>query len=1383
MSLARLHADWLRLIEISGPFLSMPVLQRIFPQGLDAHDSERLRRLRAAFEEWQDNQGGIAPDPEIHQEWVRFVLHETLGWDPDELGESLICSGEELGLSDPPDPAGAGFFPDLAIVNPPGTPEGGSPRVLIRILNPDQPLEKRLSKTDPNITPALAMADMLRAHGVKLGLLTNGEQWMLVHAPVGETSSFISWYAPIWLEEPITLRAFCSLLGPRLLFGVPDEDCLEALFAESAVNQQDLILQLGYQVRTAVEVLIRSLDQEDKTQNRRLLADMDPKTLYSAALTVMMRLVFLFSAEERKLIRIAEDPIYLAHYSMSTLREQLQKEADRYGEEILEYRRDAWFRLMATCRAVYGGVRHDRLWLIAYGGHLFDPDRYPFLEGRPEGSSWRDTPADPLPVNNRTVLHLLSALQIIREKAPGAGPVQARRLSFRALGIEQIGHVYESLLDHTAIRAEQTMLGLHGAKDQECELSLSQLEALREKGEKPLVDFLKKQTKRSVSALKKALAGPGEVDNDRLLVACDSDPALKDRVLPFANLLRTDTLGYPVVITAGSLFVTQGTDRRTTGTHYTPPGLTEPVVRHTLEPLVYHGPAQGSPPAQWRLKSAREILALKVCDMAMGSGAFLVQTCRYLAQRLTEAWNAAEAAAPNGEQVKTPEGDLTGGDGEEYPLPADPEERYAIALRVVAERCLYGVDKNPMAVEMAKLSLWLVTLSRDKPFTFLDHALKCGDSLLGVDANRLINWSATDTQAQGYRPLKKQIDAAIRLRKSLKSCRTLDISDLRRKEAIHQDAETRIQRLKLAGDLIVAPFLMSGTKGQKEEKRRLFYSFFTAFELKDQDAELQAQADAILGGHTPFHWPLEFPEVFLNGKQEGFDAVVGNPPFQGGQRITGTLGKSYRAYLVESLAKSKKGSADLCAYFFLRAFELLKDPGNLALIATNTIAQGNTREVGLDQIAEKGGTIFRALPSRKWPGTANLEVAMVWLRKGDWAGPSYLADQAAEGITPYLAAPGAVVGNPYRLKANEGKSFQGSIVLGMGFILTPEEARALIEKDGKNQDVLFPYLNGQDLNTHPEQNPGRWVINFFDWPLDRGAEGSWQSASKAEKKEWIKAGRVPKDYPYPVAADYPDCLRIVEEKVKPERINQNDKYGKIYWWRFLRIREELYEKIKNMEHSLIRSRVSNINSWGFFRKGTIASEATVIVASDKFSVFAIMQNSFQSDWIIKYASTMRTDVRYTPSDCFETFPFPESPDNPTLETIGKKYYEYRQSLMKKREEGLTKTYNRFHDPEETASDIQELRALHAEMDQAVAAAYGWDDLALDHDFHETRQGVRYTLSESARQEVLDRLLRLNHERYQQELAQGLHDTGKSGKKSASQSRKKGQTQKSIEDSN
>jgi hypothetical protein len=236
----------------------------------------------------------------------------------------------------------------------------------------------------------------------------------------------------------------------------------------------------------------------------------------------MMRLVFLFSAEERGLLHLGK-PLYDDNYAVSTLQEQLQEIADRYGEEILERRHDAWARLLASFRAVHGGIQHQDLLLQAYGGSLFDPDRYPFLEGRPAGSTWRQTSAKLLAVNNRVVLHLLNSLQRLRTRLGTGGIVETRRVSFRALGVEQIGHVYEGLLDHTAARASGPVLGIKGTRSQEAEIPLVTLESMLTKGQDKLIEFLKEETGRSASAICRSLEDVKLTDGHRLLLACGQD--------------------------------------------------------------------------------------------------------------------------------------------------------------------------------------------------------------------------------------------------------------------------------------------------------------------------------------------------------------------------------------------------------------------------------------------------------------------------------------------------------------------------------------------------------------------------------------------------------------------------------------------------------------------------------------------------------------------------------------------------------------------------------------------------------------------------------------------------------------------------------------------
>jgi hypothetical protein len=1337
MSTARHHAEWLSLVEASGPFLSLPVLLKAFPSGLDAHEPEHLKVLRLAYEEWQDSQYGARPDKAIHRAWVEFVLRQTL-----ELPDEVLLEGQRIspGLQIAIAEHGETLRPDWAVVNPKGTAGEGTPRLLVQIVPAEQDLEKPLAGQRWKASPATRMMELLHACNVRLGLVTNGEHWMLVNAPKGETTGFISWYSTLWLEEHLTLRAFRSLLGVRRFFGVDDPQTLEALLTESVTDQQEVTDQLGYQVRRAVEVLVQALDRIDQDRNRTLLQNISEPQLYEAALTVMMRLVFLFSAEERKLIPSAGgEALYHEYYAVSTIRAKLRSDADKFGEEVLERRSDAWCRLLATFRAVHGGIRHDLLDIPAYGGSLFDPDRFPFLEGRTQGTRWQEMSAEPIPVNNRIVLHLLEALQILQTRV--GGTLEPRRLSFRALDIEQIGHVYEGLLDHTAVRATSPVLGLIGTREREPEVSLWELERRQAKGEEDLVKFVKEQSNKSPAALRKALSA--EISprvQERLRAACNNDGELYQRVLPFAGLIRLDTLEYPIVIPEGSVYVTQGSNRRETGTHYTPRSLTEPIVQYTLEPLVYEGVAEGKPKEQWRLKEALELLQLKVCDMAMGSGAFLVQTCRYLAERLVEAWETAERENP-GKVVIAPEGTLSKSRPDECPIPKDTDERLAVARRIVAERCLYGVDKNPLAVEMAKLSLWLITLAKGRPFTFLDHALKWGDSLVGVNLEQLRYWNldTTGTPALFADKIRREVEQVIELRRQIAAKPGMTAQDQTEKAYLLAKANAVANDLRDGCDLLVASYFNDLSEAEREGLRHTLLTVFRdGASVSDEVRLVLPDLEKL----RPFHWELEFPEVFLDDSApKGFAALVGNPPFQGGSKITGVLGTDYRDYLVERIAGGKRGNADLCAYFFLKAQQLLSYNGGFGLVATNTIAQGDTREVGLDQLVANGCVIPRAVPSRKWEGTASLEVAHVWLRKGNWQGKFILDDKPASGITSFLAVPGQVTGKPFRLIANADKSFTGNKVYGEGFVLTPEQAQALIYKDSRNREVICPYLNGEDLNSTPDQSPRRWVINFGDCSLEE-AEG------------------------------YSDCLEIVKRLVKPYREGVKRAHTREKWWLHEHNREALYDAITDKERVLVRALTSKHHGFAFVKTGIVFDQTAPVYVFDGWATFALLQSDLNNKWALEHGASLETRPRYTPSDVFETFPFPSSTFD--LEEIGEKYYTHRQSIMLSHQEGLTKTYNRFHNPDETAADIQQLRELHVEMDNAVAAAYGWQDIDLGHDFHETKQGLRYTISETARREVLDRLLLLNHERYAEEVAQGLHDKGK--KKGKSGGKKKGKTQ-------
>jgi hypothetical protein len=329
-------------------------------------------------------------------------------------------------------------------------------------------------------------------------------------------------------------------------------------------------------------------------------------------------------------------------------------------------------------------------------------------------------------------------------------------------------------------------------------------------------------------------------------------------------------------------------------------------------------------------------------------------------------------------------------------------------------------------------------------------------------------------------------------------------------------------------------------------------------------------------------------------------------------------------------------------------------------------------------------------------------------------------------------------GEPKQLETLKFLAFEGEKMIGAGFIITNEDAKQLIDIYPSNHDVIKKYLVGRDINSNVDHGPSRCAINFFDFPLNEDD--------------------APPLYKGPLAQDYPLVLKIVEEKVKPDRLkykptNAWNRTLREKWWQYF-WRPEMHKIIDSMPYVLVRSRVSNIHALVFAPTKWLFSDATTVFAYGDMGHFAILQSSLHEVWIQKQASTMRNDLRYTPSSCLQTF---VQPDFMICADAGKIYYEYRERILKQFGVGLRTLYNKFNSPNDQDESIIELRRLHLMMDEKVAVAYDWGDINLGHNFHKTKQGIRFTISEDARREVLQRLLKLNHERYEEEVAKGLHD--------------------------
>ncbi|MEU9875215.1 Eco57I restriction-modification methylase domain-containing protein [Streptomyces phaeochromogenes] len=1392
------HLDWLNLVEVSGPFLTLPVLLRSWPQ-LEGVPSGRRADIRLHHGIWQDDRKGVG-----RLDWIGFQLRTLLEWDAAlhlrEGAGQFGDSGESLAEDDTlldrfavsPPGSDTTVRPDFALVRP-GTDPTAEPDtagtaqhvpILGLVLPPDTVPTRRIKDDSWAASGVDRLAHVLRHHGVELGLVTDGRWWSLVWAPPGGVTTSATFDTIAWNEaaDLVAVRAWVSLLRRGRFFGRPVDELLPALLRESLDGQEDVTEALGIQVRQAVELLVDSIGRSEARMVKRGgkgLSGVPASEVYRGAVAVMMRVVFLLFAEERGLLP-ADNELYAEAYSAGRLYETLDKRRRADGEDSLDHTTAAWHRLIALFHAVHGGVDHPLLTLPAYDGSIFDPKRFPWLEAVPEGADATgddatraaDGHTSLLPIDDRTVLHVLDSVQFVvvnRER---------RRLTFRALDVEQIGYVYEGLLSYDGKRAQDTVLGLIGKPGLEHEVSLTELEELAApfgvgacavSGQKPnlpglskkLYEHLKDPRPPAAASKMEKLLAPGDDQAQgkavhRLLAVTENDRDLAERILPFHGLLRDDLRGLPVVIPEDGLYVTESRLRKNTGTHYTPRVLAQQVAVGALEPLVYRpGPLQTADDKQWKLIGADDILKLKVADIAMGSAAFLVAACRYLADRLVDAWVEAEdeeALAFRGSH-RDQTGAMTAADAESDPV-------MVRARRLIIEHCLYGVDINPMAVEMAKLSLWLISMDPERPFTFLDDRLVAGDSLLGIANLEQIESVHLDPKAgrklhrgafeEGWTErARARVHGAADNRQAIAGIHSDTIADLDEKRRLLAATNEHLQRLRLIGDLTTGAGLASAGGGDSLQSATYIQAaelagMVASESVRDSDPVIHdartraldwlskdLPADGFV--RLPVHWPLVFPEVF-EAEQGGFDAIIGNPPFLGGQKLTGTLGQAYREYLVLGLGRGQRGSADLVAYFELRAHQLLSERGQTGLIATNTLAQGDTREVGLDQLLDDGIEVRRAVKSARWPSrSAALEYCAVWTTRPSLGAEAthVLDDVVVRGITSSLDPRSRVSGRPYRLLVNKGKSFQGSNVLGKGFVLTPEQAHDLIQRDPRNKDVLFPYLNGEDLNSRPDCSASRWVINFHDWSEER-------------------------------ARSYSEVFSIVERDVKPERLKNNNRQRREIWWRFTRPAMDLYRAISGYERILVVARVSRTAVATMVPAGQVLNEKVVVFATDDFKWLTLLNSNIHTQWAWKYSATLKSDLQYTPSDCFETFPIPE--EFSTLGNLGEELNKGRSLAMETRHLGLTKLYNLIHDPSVKDGDIESIRQIHRTIDEAVAETYGIPDVNLRHGFYETRQGIRYTIAPAWSVEALDFLLSLNHEMMQGETKVGRNPQKKSAQK-------------------
>jgi hypothetical protein len=1195
-------------------------------------------------------------------------------------------------------------------------------------------------------TPQQRLERLLKESEHPIGLLWNGVALRLVYAPRGESSGHLTF--PL---EPMTtvdgrpmLAALQMLLGPDRLFeGGASNTRLRPLMEQSRKEQNEVSTRLAEQVLEALWILLRGFDAAG------LKVD-DPSHIYGGLITVLLRLVFLLYAEDEELM--PTDSLYGQHYSVGGLAQRLRQDRTDY-QNAIEGRRGAWATLLSLFRLVYDGGGSTEAYLPARHGDLFDPETYPFLEGRTAGTSYTDGPLAAVPaISDDVVEQVLTKLLLL----------DGQILSYRALDVEQIGSVYEGIMGFIVEKATGPSVGItHKPPRQKITITV-------------VVDAneLVAQPTSKRDKWLKAVTGVDLKLGDKVKKGIKTSSTVEDLCDALDKRLSKHTPrgGFQ----GGSLILQPTAERRRSGSHYTPRSLTEPIVAEAFRPWLER--CNYKP-------TAEQILALKVCDPAMGSGAFLVAVCRFLAAWLVQAW----------ERDGYPEGFRQQWDKDNY------------ARRLIAQRCLYGVDKNPFAVNLAKLSLWLVTLSKELPFTFVDHAFKCGDSLVGEERKKIeAELKAASKQREIWEGRLQELRQREQADYALFHADSRNDADDARKREVLRELEKSMAFVRTTGDLMVAAFFNGSNPRDRKELHKIYLAeTVTAATASDLEAVMEEPLKRLRVGEKgihPLHWQLEFPDVF-DRDQPGFDVFVGNPPFAG----KNTIAKGSPAGILDwfkQLHLESHGNADLVAHFFRRCFQLLRACGSMGLIATKTIAQGDTRSTGLRWICMNGGTIYAARKRYKWPGVAAVVVSVVHLLKASYAGEKFLDKRSVLQITAFLFEKGGHE-DPKALQANAGKSFVGSYVLGMGFTFddsaeaeddmpgipsTIATMERLIADNPKNAEVIFPFIGGRDVNESPTHAHYRYAINFGE-----------------RSEEECRRG-------------WPELMAIVEQKVKPGRLENNREGYRRYWWQYGEKRVELYAAIKGSQRVLVTSAAAvshhMVNS---VTAGHVFSHKLIVFLESTSFYHMVMQSLFHEEWSRAFGATQGSAdaLTYNPSDVFLTFPFPEKREDAS--DICKIYSEARASLLKQMNLGPTKAYGALHSPLTSRDEIAAFRALHDQANQAVAKCYDWydidltcgfgldkldfdDDLVLSAELQDridsgelffasapeaasfdsalrtatgskSKLSWRYRWPDAVRDEVLARLLALNAERHEEELLQKEPESTQT-KRQISVSRKK-----------
>lgn len=403
------------------------------------------------------------------------------------------------------------------------------------------------------------------------------------------------------------------------------------------------------------------------------------------------------------------------------------------------------------------------------------------------------------------------------------------------------------------------------------------------------------------------------------------------------------------------------------------------------------------------------------------------------------------------------------------------------------------------------------------------------------------------------------------------------------------------------------------------------------------------------------------------------DAIVGNPPFLGSQLLRENLGGPYLDWLGKQFGV---GIKDLCVYWFRKANDALAPGQRAGLVGTNSISQNRARSASLQYVVDHGGVITDAVSSQKWPGDAKVHVSIAnWIKEPTAPIEAFELDgKPVEGITTSLTSTGDDAWVPVGLPQNKGKCFQGPIPVGDGFLLDEQTAQSLLSQEGAQYSkVVRRYVIGEDLTTRPDLAPSRWIVDFATRALEQ-------------------------------ASKFPAALDIVRREVKPLRDTNKRKGRRDNWWQF-------GEKAVGMR-SALATRQRFVFGTATGKRLLVTWQASETCPSNAGNVFAfdgdysmgVLLSRAHDAWAWAQSSTLKGDLRYTPTTVFATFPWPDPTDTQreAIASASKALYERRSVLCLEHNMGLTKLYNLMDD-----GGFQDLKKLHKVLDESVAAAYGW----------------------------------------------------------------------------